>query len=403
MPQTEVDTTEALQRYLQLTAIPGGSGDEKAVADEIVRLLVSAGVDPSAIRFDKAHEKTRIKGNCGNLIVDLPGTTNGPRTLLSAHMDTVPICIGCVPEVSGARVNSQSGVGLGADDRSGCAVVLTAAIERINFAKANPDQTLHPATLLFTIQEEVGLEGARHLDPSVVGNIDQAFNFDGGSLDKVTTGAVGGERIEIELCGTPAHAGVAPQEGCSAIVMAGKAIATLEAEGWLGLVDKSQTLGQNAVGTANVGVIKGGEATNVITPAVTLRAEARSHNADFRTQIVAKMKAAFESAAASTCTADGTSGSCEFSSHVDYEAFRLADDDSSVSALETALASIGRESFREVANGGLDANWLNLHGIPAVTVGCGQMNIHTADEQLDIDVYHDACRVATLLITSTAS
>lgn len=403
MPQTEVDTTEALQRYLQLTAIPGGSGDEKAVADEIVRLLISAGVDPSAIRFDNAHEKTRIQGNCGNLIVDLPGTSEGPRTLLSAHMDTVPICIGCEPEVSGARVHSQPGVGLGADDRSGCAVVLTAAIERLKFAKANPDQPLHPATLLFTIQEEVGLEGARHLDPSLVGNIDRAFNFDGGSLDKVTTGAVGGERIEIELRGTPAHAGVAPQDGASAIVMAAKAIASLEADGWLGLVDKSESMGETAVGTANVGVIKGGEATNVITPEVTLRAEARSHNADFRTQIVAKMKAAFESAAASTSTAAGVSGACEFSSHVDYEAFRLADDDSSVLALENALSSLGRQSFREVANGGLDANWLNLHGIPAVTVGCGQMNIHTADEQLDIDVYQDACRVATILITSSTS
>ena len=64
---------------------------------------------------------------------------------------------------------------------------------------------------------------------------------------------------------------------------------------------------------------------------------------------------------------------------------------------------IGREPFQEISNGGLDANWLFLHGIAAVTIGCGQRDIHTADETLDIADYLDACRIATWLITDGAN
>lgn len=389
MKEIEVDKDEALQRYLELTAIKGGSGSERDVAAAIVSRLIEAGLDESAIRFDGAETRTRIAGNCGNLIVTLPGTGSGPRTLLSAHMDTVPICIGSDPVVEGDKVHSRGDTGLGADDRGGCGAILTAAIERLRSGRSDLD----PAVITFLIQEEIGLEGARHLDVSLVGKVDRAFNFDGGAIENVTVGAIGGQRMEITLTGIPAHAGAAPEQGASAIVMAAKAIAQLDSEGWLGRVEKD---GQS--GTANVGVIHGGEATNVVTPQVKLRAEARSHVADFRSQIVDRMRAAFESAAASVKNIEGRCGSCDFSSRVDYEAFQLPDDDPSVQTLEAALLAIGRQSERRVAGGGLDANWLNVHGIPAVTVGCGQMQIHTADEQLDIPDYLAACRIATMLI-----
>jgi len=246
---------------------------------------------------------------------------------------------------------------------------------------------------VFFIQEEIGLEGARHLDVDKVGRVDRAFNFDGGPLDKITIGAIGGERVEIKLTGIPAHAGVAPEKGASAIVMAAQAIAELDSTGWLGRVEKNE-----GVGTANVGVFHGGDATNVVTPEVTLRAEARSHDAEFRTRIVSQMRSAFESSAKLTTTLDGRGGECQFDSHVDYEAFQLPETDPSIVALEEALRTIGRQPYQQVAGGGLDANWLNKHGIAAVTVGCGQMNIHTADEQLDIPDYLAACRVATMLI-----
>ncbi len=394
MTNIEVNTDDALQRFLTITEIPGRSGDEAAVAAKIVELLREAGLDESAIVFDGAESRTRIDGNCGNMIVSLPGNGSGPRTLLSAHMDTVPICVGSKPLVEGDEVRSSEPTGLGADDRGGCGAILTAIIERLR----RGDDQFPPAVISFLIQEEIGLEGARNLDVSKVGQVDRAFNFDGGTVEKLTIGAIGGERMAIKLTGIPAHAGVAPEQGASAIVMASRAIADLDARGWLGKVVQD---GQS--GTANVGVIQGGEATNVITPEVNLRAEARSHSAEMRTRIVAEIRNAFEKAAAEVTNEAGQSGSVEFTSHVDYESFSLADDHPSIEAASNAIRLIGRDPFAEVSNGGLDANWLYRHGIEAVTLGCGQRNIHTADERLVISDYLDACRIATWLITDGAS
>ncbi len=393
MPLPEVNKDAALERFLAITQIPGRSGQEADVAQAIEQLFLDAGVTPDQIHYDGAEKRTQLAGNCGNLIVSLPGNGSGPRTLLSAHMDTVPICVGAQPVVEDGEVKSSVATGLGADDRSGCTAIATAAIERL----ARGDEHFPPAVIAFIVQEEIGLHGARHLDVSAVGHVDRAFNFDGGTLEKITQGAIGGERMTIRLTGIPSHAGVAPEKGASAIVMASQAIANLHANGWLGKVEKD-----GGLGTANVGIINGGDATNVITPEVTLRAEARSHDAAMRTKIVSAIRTAFEQAAAAITNDQGQAGKCDFSSNVDYEAFALADDHPSIQAAKMALETVGRQPFVDIANGGLDANWLFRHGIEAVTLGCGQRNIHTAEERLDIADYLDACTVATWLITDGA-
>ena len=389
-----IDTNAALQRFLDLAAIEGPSGRERAVMTRIISQLTEAGVDESAFKFDDANTRSRIGGEIGNLIVRIPGSLAGPTTMLSAHTDTVPICVGSIPYVDGDEVRCQnSATGLGADDRSGCAAMVTAVAELLKSGIAHS-----PITLLFCIQEEIGLFGARHLNRELLGHVDRAFNFDGGTVEKLTCGAIGGERMTITVRGIPAHAGVAPQNGASAIVMASRAIADLHANGWLGKVDKPGI----GVGTANVGVFQGGDATNVITPLVTLKAEARSHQPEMRSRIVAEIKKAFEQSAASVTNIAGTSGTIEFESRVDYEAFALPDDDPSILAGEAAVRAVGREPYRNISDGGLDANWLFRHGIPAVTIGCGQRNIHTADERLCIPDYLDSCRIALHLISPVA-
>ncbi|MDA8745209.1 M20/M25/M40 family metallo-hydrolase [Rubripirellula amarantea] len=388
--EVSVDPVAALDRFLDLAKIPGISGQEADVAARIVESLRAAGLPESQIHFDDAHTRTRISGNCGNLIVTLSGNGRGPRTMLSAHMDTVPICVGSEPVIEGDEVISAAATGLGADDRSGCAAILTAVIERLK----RGDENFSPAVVCFLIQEEIGLEGAKNLSVDRVGQVDQAFNFDGGTVEKLTIGAIGGQRMMIELTGIPAHAGVAPQAGASAIVMAARAIADLDERGWHGKIEN-----EYGVGTANVGVINGGDATNVVTPKVTIRAEARSHDATMRTRIVSEIEAAFAKAAAMVTNDKGHSGSLKFESRVDYESFKLDAEHPSIKLARDAVKSVGREPFLDVANGGLDANWLFRHGIAAVTMGCGQRNIHTADERLSIADYQDACKIATQLIT----
>ncbi|HVW39249.1 MAG TPA: peptidase M20, partial [Pirellulales bacterium] len=126
----EPDLDAALDRVLKLMAIPGKSGEEGRVVEFITKQLRKAGVPASAITTDDTHRRTPLGGEVGNLICTLPGTVRGPRRLLMAHMDTVPLCVGSKPALKGRFVHStDKQTGLGADDRAGCAVVLTAALE----------------------------------------------------------------------------------------------------------------------------------------------------------------------------------------------------------------------------------------------------------------------------------
>ena len=149
-----------------------------------------------------------------------------------------------------------------------------------------------------------------------------------------------------------------------------------------------------------MGVIEGGAATNVVTNHVRLRAEARSHNSKFRERIVREIERAFTRAAGKVKNASGKKGRVDFEGHLDYDSFRLAEDDPSVMAAAAAIEAEGNEPELAISNGGLDANWLAARGVPAVTIGCGQRNIHTVDEQLDIAEFELACRQAMRLVAA---
>jgi tripeptide aminopeptidase len=385
-----VDTKAALAMVMELMAIPGKSGQETAVAQYITKKLREAGAPASALRHDNAHTKTPIKGEVGNLILQLPGTVKAPRRLLMAHMDTVPICVGSEPVRKGNLIRSANPrTGLGGDDRSGVAVVLTAALAILRNKLPHP-----PLTFFWAIQEEVGLHGARYVQLPLLGKPQMAFNWDGGAAEKLTIGATGGYRMQIDIEGLAAHAGAAPEHGVSAIAIASLAIAQLVSQGWHGLIVKD---GQ--AGTSNVGYIEGGEATNVVTDHVTLKAEARSHNKAFRAKIVKAIKQAFEEAACHVKNTAGKHGKVRIDGRLDYEAFRLSEKDPTVAVAQAALESVGLSPMLAISNGGLDANWMNVHGIPTVTLGCGQSQIHTAGEMLQVDQFEKACQIALAIAT----
>jgi tripeptide aminopeptidase len=389
-----VTDAEALEMVMQMMAIPGRSGEEAAIMDFIRGKLKQAGIAASALTMDDAHRHTPIGGQVGNLVLKLPGTIRAPRRMLSAHVDTVPICVGSRPMRKGkVVVSANKNTGLGADDRAGAAVVLTAALDILRQKLPHP-----PLTFLWTIEEEVGLFGARYLRLSKLGKPRLAFNFDGGSPAVLKIGATGGYRMTILIHGLASHAGNRPEQGVSAIAIASLAIADLVSNGWHGPIKKD-----GSAGTSNVGVIQGGDATNVVTDHVRIRAEARSHDPKFRERIVKEIEAAFKRAVQAVESADGKRGSVEFEGRLDYESFRLSRDEPCVTAAAAAIEAEGLEPELGVTNGGLDANWLTARGIPTVTLGCGQRNIHTAAEQLDIGEFQQARRIALRLATAADS
>jgi tripeptide aminopeptidase len=387
----EPDLRAAFELVMQLMAIPGRSGEEGAVARFVRQKLLAAGADAKAIRMDAAQKKTPLGGDAGNLVFKLRGTRPGPARLLMAHLDTVPICVGSKPRRKGNFVRSADPeTGLGADDRAGTAVVLTAALEILRNGVPHP-----PLTFLWTVQEEVGLYGARFINAKTLGKPRLAFNFDGGSPDKLTIGATGAYRIIVEIRGIASHAGGAPERGVSAIAIAAVAIADLHQGGWHGDIHKD-----GYHGTSNVGVIEGGQATNVVTDRVRVRAEARSHDPKFRQRIVREIEAAFERAVKQVKNVDGQCGSVKFEGRHDYESFALKPSEPCVKFAEQVVRSLGLEPQLAITNGGLDANWMVRHGIPTVTLGAGQLNQHMTSEALDISKFQAACRIALRLATA---
>lgn len=378
---------------LKMMAIPGRSGSEGKIAEFIVDALKKSGVPDSCIQFDTAHKKSPIGGEVGNLIVKLPGTVKGPRRLLMGHIDTVPLCVGCQPYVDGGTIRSRDkNTALGGDNRAGAAVVLKTWL---TIAKQNLDHP--PLTLFWPVQEEIGLVGARYVTGSKLGNPKLCFNWDGGLPNMAVVGATGDDHIDITVRGIASHAGAHPEDGVSAVVIAAKAIAQLQEEGWLGLVQKG-----NQAGTSNIGVVQGGDATNVVMDQLTLRAEARSHKAPFRAKIVNAIRKAFVQAAKSVTNVGGKRGSVEVEVRTKYEAFKLSSEEPVVQSAIAAIQLAGLEPFTRVSNGGLDANWMTAHGFPTVTLGCGQAGIHTVNEELSIGQFQQAGDIALILATGRA-
>jgi tripeptide aminopeptidase len=379
-----VNDRAAVALVLQMLDIPGKSGQEVKIADFIVKQLRGAGVPKSAIVFDNANKKSHIGGEIGNLIVKLPGTVRGPRRLLMGHIDTVPLCVGARPVRKGGLIVSRDKTtALGGDNRAGAAVVLNAALTLIKNRVAHP-----PLTLFFPVQEEIGLVGARYVSTAKLGGPKLCFNWDGGLPHMLVIGATGDEHLDIRIHGLASHAGAHPEDGISAVAIAGKAIADLADNGWHGLI----RTGDHA-GTSNVGFIAGGEATNVVTNLVTLRAEVRSHDPQFRMQIVEAYKDAFERAVRAVTNSSGAPGSVELDVRHKYESFRLSLDEPSVKAATAAVRACGLEPETRISNGGLDANWMTTHGLPTVTLGCGQAGIHTVKETLEVEQFLQACRI----------
>lgn len=389
----EPDLRTAADLVMAMMAVPGPSGREAEIVRFVRQRLRRAGVPASAICQDAAHRRSKRGGDAGNLIVKLPGTHRAPRRLLMAHVDTVPICEGCQPVRRGRFVRSaDAATGLGADNRSGAAAILVAALALIRDRLPHP-----PVTFLWTIQEEWGLVGSRCVRLADLGRPRMAFNYDSGQVDRLIVGATGAVRLQIDIEGVASHAGVHPEDGVSAITIASLAVSRLHRDGLLGRIEKGRRRG-----TSNVGRLSGGEASNVVAPHVQVSAEVRSHDKRFRQTVVNRFRDAFERAAREVRSAAGRPGRVRFRAQPSYESFRLGSREPAVAAAREAVAGvIGRKPLLATVDGGLDANSLTARGLPTVTIGAGQHGAHTVDEYLDLSEFERGCRVALRLATGT--
>ena len=294
-----------LMRFLQ---VEGVTGQEAAIAAAVSEELQKVGVPASAIRFDTVNERIPLPTETGNLIVSLPGTRPGPRLLFSTHLDTVPLCAGVKPRREGDRFVSDGTTALGGDNRTGCAVLVSLVETLYKNKLPHP-----PITLLFTVREESGLHGARELDPADLEGAAMCFNVDAKLASELVIGAVGQQNWDVEIRGKASHAGVAPEKGISATLVASIALTEAHRTGWFGKVVKPE-----GKGTSNPGVFGGkegapaGDATNVVTDYVHIKGEARSPDAAFAATIADAYRQVFEKAKAEVKDADGATAEVKF-------------------------------------------------------------------------------------------
>ena len=396
-----VDTESAIERLMRFLSVEGVTGREAKIGKELVAALKEAGVPARSIRFDDAHTRIPLPTETGNLIVELPGRgalESAERLLFMTHMDTVPLCAGAKPKRQGKKIVNAAKAALGGDNRTGCAVLVTLAAELLRQKPDHPaaDTALHGARG----ERAVGRQACTPGGPRRRQDGLQLRRPGGGRRRhrRRRRGPLGGrDRWKAS------HAGGAPERGITATMVLAEALAAVRAGGWFGKVEKN-----GRTGTSNVGPVGGvndgpaGDATNVVTDYVLVRGESRSHDAKFFREITAAYKAAFNEAAAKVTNSEGKAGRVKFTTRTDYHPFRLKETAPVVRRAVAAVAAQGHAANVRVTNGGLDANWMVRHGIPTVTFGAGQNEVHTVEEWINLAEFESACRLAVELATRAA-
>jgi tripeptide aminopeptidase len=350
--------TAVLDLFTELCATPSPPGEERAVADRVIAELRALGL---AIEEDGAG--AAIGSTIGNLLCRLPGrTAGGTPIFFCAHLDTVPPQGPLEPVVGeDGIVRNGGGTILGADNKSAVVAMIEAARRIVEEGRPHAG-----VELLFTPKEEVGLLGAGAFDHTRL-EAELGFVYDQAApVGDVIMGAPYQRSLLVRFHGRPAHSGMVPEEGRSAIVAASKAVADLR----LGRIDEETT--------ANVGLITGGSARNIVPEWCELEAEARSHDARKLADLVQEMLDTFAFAASVT--------ECTLETEVSetYQGYRFKDSDPIVELARTALARCGHELVPTLTGGGADANVFNAKGLPCLNLANGMMEIHTAEEHIAV-------------------
>ena len=359
---------QLLDLFLQLVRIPSPSGHERRVADLVLARLIAAGLEP--VEHAPQGEPGQAAG-CIHVVV--PGRGRGTPILLCAHLDTVAAEAPIEPVVADGVVRSSGSTILGADDKAAVTVLLAA------FAELAADPPAGRVEALFTPSEEVGLVGAKAFDLSA-SRAAAGFVLDStGPLGEVILAGPSQKTIAAEFVGQAAHAGIEPERGRSAIVAAARAVAAMR----LGRIDE--------VTTANVGIIAGGVATNIVPERCVVRGEARSREPERLTEQVRQMVDAAALAAAQTDVDVTTTVTDE------YRAFSLSHDSLPARIAAAALRWLGLEPRFAGTGGGSDVNVFNARGLPSVNMSAGYEQVHSSSEYMPIERLDQAYRLVLAL------
>jgi len=342
-----VNQDRLVSTFLELVQIDSPSGQEEEIARHLMAELRSLGL--------KVERDTT-----GNVIARLAG--EGQPILICAHLDTVEPGRGVRPVIEGGIIISDGTTILGADDKSGLAVILE--VLRVLVERDLPHPPLEVA---LTVSEERGLRGAKGLDLTALRAQEGVVLDSGGEIGAIVVSAPSQERIRAVVHGKAAHAGVEPEKGINAILVAAEAIAAMP----LGRIDEETT--------TNIGRIEGGTATNIVPDRVEIAGEARSRDEG-------KLKAQVQAMTEALKKAAKRHGArVEIDVQRSYSAFKLGEEVGIVRRAVAAAKTLGLTPALVPSGGGSDANILNAGGIATINISTGMEKVHTTEERIAVD------------------
>jgi tripeptide aminopeptidase len=345
--QKMINQDRLVSTFLELVQIDSPSGQEEEIARHLTAALKSLGL-------------TVARDQTGNVIGRLAG--EGALLLVSAHMDTVEPGRGVKPIVANGMITSDGTTILGGDDKSGVAAILEALRVLVEQDLSHP-----PLEVALTVREETGLNGAKGLDLTTLRAKEGIVLDSGGPIGTIVVSAPSQNRLKAVVHGKTAHAGVEPESGINAIVVAAEAIAAMP----LGRIDEETT--------ANVGRIQGGTATNIVPDRVEIAGEARSHDqSKLEVQVQAMTEALKKAASQHGATV-------EIDVERSYSTFKLSKEDAIVQRAMAAANTLGLTPVLVPSGGGSDANIFNAGGIATINISSGMDKVHTTEERLAVD------------------
>jgi tripeptide aminopeptidase len=365
-----IDQDRLINTFLELVCIDSPSGHEQAIGRDLETRL-------------KALDLAVTQDASGNLIARSSGVgekKGGPPLLLSAHMDTVGTDTGIRPIIEEGVIRSDGTTILGADDKSGVAIIL-----EVIQALAEDDRAHPSLEVVITVSEETGLVGAKALDLGQLCAKEGIVLDAGGPIGTIVVSAPFQDKLFVTVHGRAAHAGAEPERGINAIRVAAEAIAAMP----LGRIDEETT--------ANVGVIHGGVATNIVPDKVELHCEARSRD---ETKLVAQMqamRAALEEAAARHKTA------VDLRQERSYDGFNLSLETPILKRAVAAIEALDLAPLLVPSGGGSDANILNRAGIATVNLSTGMAEVHTVSENISIEDMVQSAELLLRIVTSLST
>ena len=351
------------QTLIDLIKIDSPTGEEDAIDAHLSGILANLG---ATVRHDAY----------GNLVATLPGSNGSAGetpVMLSAHMDTVEPGRGIKPQLDadGETLRSDGSTILGGDCKAGLAIALeglTSAIE-----DGGPRR---PVQVVFSRAEEGGLNGARNLDFSLV-QAKSGIVFDGeGPVSRICVGAPAQNIVQCHVTGVAAHAGLEPENGTSALLVAANILTRLP----LGRIDDETT--------SNIGVLQGGLKRNIVPESAYMDGELRSRNQAKLDNYTDEFRRAFDQVASLYPDAN-----INLDIRSQYRAYQVGSDHPALADIARAVAAIGLTPAMETTGGGSDANVFFEHGIAALPVGIGVRDFHTTRETARISEIMDGARV----------